>query len=174
MSKAELKGYFEWFVNTIPKGVDELRNELRKSPEYKVWESDYTLESLNSLGNWFALNVETRQRTYQEIEEIRYRSPFPFDIADTELTNRTFSLAVDIGMYVSQIFVRNYPSLRWSQSFESKRSFDYGQPVLVEFDSGGFNPVHIIVTLAYGLASKNRTGRRLRDLYEVWSAKVKP
>jgi hypothetical protein len=175
MSRKELKDYFQWFMGQIPERIDELANAVRQTPGYEAWQPDKTPASLDMLGEWFAGQVETRQRTAEEIQEIRSRSVYPIDIPSEELTNRTFSLAVDTGMYLSQVFSRNYPSLRWDQPSGNKKYVDYGQPVLADFGPAGpFNPTHIIVTLAYGLVDKTYSGRRLREIYDIWAKKVHP
>jgi hypothetical protein len=174
MSKTELKDYFRWFLNVIPERVNELANAVSQTPGFGAWQPDYTPASLDVLGEWFAAQVETRERTEGEVQDIENRSPFPFDISGSELTNRTFSLAMDTGMYLSQVFLQNHPSLRWNQEFGYKKDIDYGQPVLIEFGPSPFNPVQMMVTQAYGLASKNKTGKDLRRLYEYWSNQVHP
>jgi len=172
MGKKDLRPYFQWFLCKIPDGISELVGEVRRVHIYEDWQPDCTPDSLDLLGEWFSQIVETRQRTYLELEELRYNSPFPVDISTEELTDRTFSLSVDMAMYVSQVFIRSFPSLRWDQPFGSKRFISYGQPVLIPFDCGEFNPVHMMVTLAYGLVAKRKTGARLRAIFDIWSTKV--
>jgi len=52
--------------------------------------------------------------------------PFPIEISDWDLTTKTFSLAVDVGMYLS-----------------GKRFIDYGQPAIGGFGKVAFNPVRL-------------------------------
>ena len=174
MTRKELKEYYHWFMGILPERVDELARAVRKTSGFESWQADATPASLDLLGEWLAVQVETRPRTEAEIQEIKGRSKFPIDIPTVELTNRTFSLAMDTGMYISQVMLQNNPSLRWDQQFGNKRFIDYGQPVLVEFSTGPFNPVHMMVTLAYGIKSKLRAGRGLRDVYEIWVKMVRP
>ena len=173
MTKKELKDYFQWFMGILPDRVDELSRAVHETPGFQSWQADTTSISLDLLGDWLASQVETRPRTDEEIREIKRRSKFPIDVPTLELTNKTFSLAMDVGMYISQVFLQNQPSLRWDQQFGNKRFVDYGQPVLIEFISAPFNPVGMMVTLSYGLASKSRTGRGLREIYEIWSKMVR-
>ncbi|HUO13993.1 MAG TPA: hypothetical protein VMX38_03320 [Verrucomicrobiae bacterium] len=63
----------------------------------------------------------------------------------------------------------NHPSLKWGQVFGSEQFVDYGQPVLLGFGKVPFNPVGTMLTLAYGLADKSKDGRRLREIYDIWS-----
>jgi len=169
MSKKELKNYNEWFHKVLPERLQILVSAVQTTPGYEQWNPDFSPQSLEILGKWFLGQVETRQRTRDEIEEIEGRSSFSMNFSDQELTNRSFSLAIDIGMYLSQVFFKNHQSLKWSQPLDNKRSADYGQPVLLGLGAVPFNPIGIAVTLAYGLVRKSRTGRRLRELYDHWS-----
>ena len=167
MTKEELREYNRWFHDVLPHRIGELTATLNSSAGFEGWKPSYTPESLNSLGDWFASQVETRPHTRDELERI------PPHIRDWtsggELTDRTISLAMDMGMYLSQVFLRNNSSLTWDQIFGSKRFVDYGQPVLVGFGKVPFNPLRMMITLAYGLASKSKDGQGLRSIYDIWS-----
>ena len=173
MPKKELKNYARWFHEVTPLRIEELTKAVKGTVGFESWSPDLSPGSLDGLGEWFATQVQTRSRSQEELQEIESRSGFPIAVEDWELTNRTFSAAVDIGMYLGQVFVRNHPSLRWDQPFGSKNFADYGQPVLVEFSYAPLNCVHIAITMAYGLASKSATGKRLKELYEIWAKAVK-
>lgn len=168
MSKKELKDYNEWFHKVMPERIQILTAAISSTSGYKNWVPDRTPESLEPLGEWFLAQVETRPRTNEEIDTIKNRSKFPINIPGEDLTNKTFSLAMDIGMYVSQVFLKNH-ALEWSQPFGNKKFVDYGQPVLLNFGPAPFNPVRMMVTLAYGLVSHAKTGKSLRELYNIWS-----
>ncbi len=169
MPKKELTGYNEWFHKVMPERIQVLITAVKSTSGYEKWEPDYSPESLETLGEWFLEQVEARPRTQEEIDEIQGRSKFPINIPGEDLTNKTFSLAMDIGMYVSQVFLKNRPSLEWSQPLGNKKFVDYGQPVLISFGVAPFNPVRMMVTLAYGLVSKSKSGKSLRELYGIWS-----
>lgn len=173
MSKQELKDYFRWFFDVLPHRTRELAETVRQSPGFETWQPDQTPASLDALGEWFSVQAETRKRTPDERQEIASRSSFPIEVPNEELTNRTFSLAMDIGMYLAQVFLKNFPSLRWEQPLDDKKFADYGQPVLDGFGPVPFNPVRIAVTLAYGLVSKKQSGKRLREIYDYWSKQVR-
>jgi hypothetical protein len=178
MPKAELKEYFAWFQGVLPQRLDQLAMTVKETAGLETWRADFTPSSLDALGEWFVTQVETRQRTQDEIQDIesQARPEHPLTIPDNdlanELSNRTFSLAMDVGMYLSQAFIKNHPNVRWDQPFGNKRFVDYGQPVLIGFSSAPLNPVRILVTLAYGVVRKTRTGKRLREIYEVWAKQV--
>jgi hypothetical protein len=173
MSKKELKDYFQWFQSVMPDRIMELTNVVKGSPGFEKWVPDLTPESLGPLGNWLATHVETRSRTPEEFEHIRSQTPYRFEISTSELTNKTFSLAMDVGAYLAQVFLRNHASLKWEQSVRGSKTYiDYGQPIIEGFGVTPLNPIRIAVTLAYGLANKTKTGARLRELYDIWSKDI--
>ena len=169
MSKKELREYNEWFHKIMPERIHILTSAIKSTSGYENWEPDCTPESLGPLGKWFLAQAETRPRTQDEIDTIQSQSKFPIEIPGEDLTNRTFSLAMDIGMYVSQVLLKNHHLLEWTQPFGNKKSIDYGRPVLIKFTTGPFNPVHMMVTHAYGLIRKSRTCDGLREIYDIWS-----
>ena len=174
LSRKELKDYYQWFIDAIPKGISNLAEAVRQTPGFENWRPDFTPSSLDTLGEWFATQVEKRKRTDEEIEQIKNGLTFLMEISREELTDRTFSVAVDVGMYFSQVLLNSHPSLQWNQPFGGKLHIDYGQPVLAGFGAMAFNPVQMMTTLAYGLVNKKQTGRRLREIYDIWSKKVQP
>lgn len=173
MSKADLQAYFDWFLAQIPLRLPIMEASVKETPGFEYWVADFSPESLRSLGEWYAAQVETRPRTERELAEIKEKLSFPVPISDQELTNKTFSLALDIAMYFSEVLKRNFPALRWDQILKNKRNADYGRPVLTGFGSVPLNPVSIMIVLAYGFAKKTKSGARLFDLYEYWSSRVK-
>lgn len=172
MPKKELQRYFRWFMEVLPERVSGLAEAVRETPGFETWQPNCTPASLDTLGQWFAGQVETRRRTEKELQAIRSHLLLPVDISGEELTNLTFSLAMDVGMYFSQVFLRNCPVLRWEQPLNDKKFADYGQPVLMGFSNAPLNPVRIAVVLARSITNKKQTGSRLRELYDIWSKLV--
>jgi hypothetical protein len=174
MPKGELKRYFRWFMNMLPERVDELAKAVKRTPGFETWQPDFTPPSLGPLEDWFAEQVESRNRNHEEIQAIRNRQVSPIDVPGEDLTNRTFSLAMDVGMYLSQVLLNSYPSLQWDQPLANKRFADYGQPVLSGFGPVSLNPVRVAVTSAYALASKKKNHKSLREIYDYWAQRVQP
>src|SRR5262249_31375299 len=156
----ELMEYFRWFIDIVPERIHELETTLSESKPFDSWRPDYFPDSLQMLGDWLATQVKTRSRTSEELQHIAARAAFPIEVAREELTDRTFSLAMDIGMYFGQVLLKNHESLEWDLPLGDKEFVDYGQPVIVGFGDLSLNPVRIVITLAYGIASNRQTGRR--------------
>lgn len=169
MSKIELKNYSTWLQEIFPARIIELEKTVQHTSGFEKWHADFTPNSLNKLGDWFENQVETRSRTQDEIEEIKTKPTIPIEIPTTELTNRTFSLAIDIGIYFGQTLLIENPKLQWTQKLNNKRDIDYGQLVLIGKGPIPCNPIHLLITLAYGITSKQKKGRDIFKLYEIWT-----
>ncbi len=172
MDKVEAKNYFNWFMDQMPIRIHELEFAVQSVASYENWRADFTLESLEKLGQFFYEHIEIRRRTEKEVEAIYIRAPDWFrnvDVEDWELTNRSFSLAIDIGMYLSQVFERNLVGLEWILVKKPKSDISYQQPVLKGTGKLVFNPVHITTILAYGFAKQNKSPERLRGIYDNWA-----
>lgn len=172
LSKQDLKKYNEWFIAELPARVAILESCVKASVGYERWIADFDPASLVSLGDWFASQVKTRERTQSDLGAIEARLTFPIDVSHEELTDETVSKAIDVGMYLGMLLLKNHRSLRWDFKTESKRFADYGQPVIVGFGAAVLNPVRIAVTLAYGVAAGTQTGSRLGQVYKFWAEKV--
>jgi hypothetical protein len=173
-SEAELQAYHEWFLGLIPERVRELEAEVRRTNGFENWKADFTPTSLDTLGEWFAGQVERRPLTHDEATESRASVPEDMSfllavLPQTTPTYRTLSLAFDIGAYLSQVFLKNCEGLSWQQVRSGKDYDDYGQSVLIGLGSTRCSPVLLAVTLAYGLLSGRKTGASLRTFYDVWA-----
>lgn len=171
MSKDQSKIYLKWFQEQIPIRIQMLSNYVRSFSEYRVWEPSLNSLALDMLGEWFSDNVKTRTRTPLDILKIHDTSPKLFDIVgipDYELTDQTFSLSIDIGMYLSQILKKAIPVLEWKMGSKPKNNADYQQPVLAGRGKLVFNPTRLAIGLAYGLVDKSKKPQDLKNLYEIW------
>ena len=169
MSKRELADYAKWFHASIPERIAQLESAVRSTPGYESWRATAEPETLGSLGAWFVDHVTVRPRSPEEIAQLQQRSAMLASPPTTDLTNETFSLAMDIGMYFARTLQQAYPQLQWTQYLDNKKFAHYGQPVLIGFGVVPLNPVHIAVTLGYGIAAGKQKGTRLTELFAVWS-----
>lgn len=166
MSGNELEAYREWFHEVVPERILELTKAVNATSGFQKWKPDRTPESLDLLGVWFDGQVELRRRTPEEVEEVRSMLTFPIDVPDGELTNKSFSLAMDIGMYFGEVILKNLTGTRWDQPLRAKSFVDYGQPVIMGFGAVPLNPIRVMVMTAYGISRHQKS--RLRELYETW------
>jgi hypothetical protein len=167
MSEKELKEYNAWFHRVTPERVAALEAEVRKGPGLSAWTADRSPGSFDTLGPWFASQVETRPRTPEEKDAILSTTPW-VTVPDKELTNRTFSIAYDVGIYFGLGVLAARPSAKWEQPLDNKKFADYGQPVVGGLGPVPLNPIRIAVTFAYGIAGGQRQGSALRQLFDTW------
>jgi len=167
MSRAELKAYGEWFHRVLLDRVAELAGAVKSAGGFEGWEPDRSVESLDVLGRWFEGRVATRAKTEEELEEQRAALVFPIDLPTVQLTNETFSLAMDVGMYFACVVLETLPGTRWDQVPSGKRNAHYGHPVILGFGKVELDPVHVLVMTAYGV-SRGKPAE-LRKLCDTWA-----
>jgi hypothetical protein len=175
-SKNELKEYFTWFFAVMGERIRQLTMAVRETQGYQIWRDDYSPSSLESLGGWFEGQVDTRLLSQEEMNGIAdsYKFPVLIPMSEYTLTERTYSLASDLGMYFGRVLEKNHPSLKWEHELRSRRFADYGQPVLRGFGDVPLNPIRITIVLAQGIAAKKKPGRSLWELYKVWERMIPP
>lgn len=173
MSKHELADYREWFLDILPARIRILEEAVLATQGFERWRANETPDSLNTLGEWLATQVETVARTSEELTQLReqmqpqFRDILP--IEDWELSNRTYSLAMDCGMYLGQVMLRTHPArLRWDQDLRDRRSMDYGQVLIVGTGVVSMDTVGFLVSMAKNFVRK-KGKRDLRATYELWS-----
>ncbi|GAA0706487.1 hypothetical protein GCM10009429_38950 [Dyella marensis] len=172
MPKEELKEYFAWFKAVIPERIEKLTEYIRQDPAYVNWKPDNSTSSLDALGEWLIGHLSLRKRTEAEMEAMRSDSPHSIEMPNYDLTDASYSLAFDAGVYFAQMLMAHHPSLSWTQEFKSRKSMDYGQPLLVPFGPVPLNPIGVSVSIAHGLADRSRPASRLREVYEEWSRRA--
>lgn len=172
MPVEDLKEYFAWFQSVLQCRIDELAAYVQKDAASKNWEPDGSPDSLEMLGGWLEKYVSTRERTQEEKDEIEARLGDLIAIPSHDLTNESYSLGFDIGIYFGLTLLKNHPTLRWSQNLRNKNFADYGQPVIVGFEAVPLNPVRIGLNFAYGFARKRISSGRIHEVYETWSTQV--
>jgi hypothetical protein len=171
LDRTQAKIYNDWFHNQILQRINELTKYIKATPGFENWEGDFTQISLDKLGVWFCQQVTTRKLSEKEIQIIYSKSPDWFNnikIPDYDISALSVSLSIDIAMYISQVMQKNINGLRWKMVTSPKSSINYQQPVLYGKGEMVFNPVHIIITYAYGIAAGERSYTRLRELYDIW------
>ena len=78
---------------------------VKRTLGFESWEPNPTPD----LGKWFEQQVEVRPLT----EEKKTSRPPRITEPNYELTNRTFPLAMDIGMYLSQVIRKSRIDVQW-------------------------------------------------------------
>jgi hypothetical protein len=165
--KQLLRQYFDWFVAEIPSRLRELQRAI-DSTGGPAFQLDFSRESLLALGQWFAPLVETRELSRAEISAWKASLPYYIDAPTSDLTDRTKSLCVDIGIYEAETLRHHFPFLKWELRTKNKRHAEYGRPVLsgflksMEFDPAGF-------VLGDKLSEDPTRTHEIARTFDVWS-----
>ncbi|MCC7171885.1 MAG: hypothetical protein IT459_15680 [Planctomycetes bacterium] len=167
LSSTELVHYGAWFHDVAPARVQELTRAVTTTPGFESWLPDNTPASLGMLSRWFAGQAELRQLTPTEVGRLTAAAHIPGTVPQTDLTERTYSLAFDIGMYFSQVALSSIPGVRWTQQCDERRDADFGQPVLIGFGRSSLNPVRIARVHARRLLDGKPSD--LQDVLGVWA-----
>lgn len=175
MSKKEVNAYFSWYMIQIPKRVATLERAVICTPNFEEWMANYLAESLDMLGEWFAFQVERRKLTQTDRDKMNEGVPDrikKIPLPEWVLTDRTYSIAIDIGMYLSEVMLKHIPGLKWQSTANIGRTYiDYGHPVLVGPDWPKwytFNPTKIMISKASSIADGRWESSELRKIFEYW------
>ena len=167
-TKEELKLYAKWFEENKESRLQELIKAVKTTKGYENWEADYSPESLKMLGKWFEENVETEKLSEEEYKEKRAAVPDEIEIQDWDITIKTRSLAVDIGIYFGEVVIKNHEGLKWEQYFSrSKYDMDIGHMVIKGFGKTRLNSIQKLYIIANCLADKTDTGVIVYELYTM-------
>lgn len=169
MDMKQLRDFYDWFMTSLPYCIEELMQLVVNTPGFQHWNADDSPDSLNMLGEWFAMQVETRELSTEELQLIKATLTGPIEIQTWTLTEETKSLALYVGMYYGEVAIKNNQLLKWEQSFKmtgKKKIADYGQPVVAGGNFLPKNPVRIAHVFANGIAGGMQTGRRLRETFD--------
>lgn len=169
LSKKELTAYYEWFQAAIPERIDQLTEAVRGTAACESWTPDFTPESLLTLGAWFAGQVKVSKLTYEEKHKLRAQMVAHVAVPQTGLTERTFSIAFDVGIYFGEVIRRNVPGAKWTQRLGSRKNVDFGQAVLVGHGKVPLEPTRIAEVLANEFVGREEPVTALRDVYDIWA-----
>lgn len=176
MSSAEAADYFAWHLSSMDSRISMLEGLVWKERPELEWRADFSEGSLTPLGTWWGTSVETRPRTDEDRELLFSAGPARLAIVDTrdwELTERTFSIAVDVGMYIAKVLLCDNPNFSWRLEKGNRRGISYNQPVLVGTGYSPFNPSHFAVVGAYAIASGEDGAARITRIFSTWRANLR-
>ena len=122
MSGHDLKDYRKWFLSVICARCAEPQAAVTASPGFESWTADRSPAFLETVGHWLARQVETRPRAADEIARIKERGTFDVDVSGQELTTKTFSIAMEVGVYFAETLSGTIPSLNGISRLATRNS----------------------------------------------------
>lgn len=126
LTDEEAQTRFEWFI-----GQSESRRRLLidciQATSGRGADCDYTPQSLVPLWRAISKFFEKRPMTPEEKEALLQDAPAAarqLNIEPYQLTTATLCLGLDIGLYVAEVFMRNYPQVGWMLWKGKDRAFN--------------------------------------------------
>lgn len=164
--------YFKWFKSEIPNRMTLLWEDIKQElPEIRPF--NYSPESLIWLWEWYETKIEQIPMSEEEMEHqaARYPKWIESEIRkeNTKFTDKTLSYALDIGIYLGVMTVKNYPYLYWGYRTKPKNEFSANRPVILRLKSkrAYFDPCRItFVNMIKSCEKQDRNS--LYDLYRYW------
>lgn len=173
MSKEDLSAYYSWVMNNKSERLSILAETVSSTPGYSSWKNDFTRDSLLVLGRWFYENIEVTKRSVLDRLKAKLVLKNNVTIENLKLTNKTYSLAFDVGLYLASVFIKEHPQLQWIHNIHTRKDdADYGQPVLNGFGKLVFNPIRKMVITAYAFVKKSKTPSSILELYSLWESYI--
>lgn len=169
----ELRQYRAWFFDNKQSRLDELNALIHRTPGYADWKMDYSKESLFQLGEFLKHVVEIRPLSPEVYKQQREYFPPEIDILDWELTPRTVSILIDLGMYVGDVLIKNHPGLKWIQyPGRGKIDANYGHMVILINTNNWVNPTRAMYITGLKVAKGTFTQEWFINSYNFWSDSV--
>lgn len=167
--KEELKLYGVWFKENKVKRIANLLESVKATENFENWNADFTQNSIIELGKWFKENTQTTKLSEQEFKAKRAQVPDYIELDDWDLSIKTRSIIVDIGIYFGEVFINKYSQLKWKQHFSKiKRDVNNGHMIIPNFGKMELNPILVVLSVGWGFARKTKDENSLYDLFLVW------
>lgn len=171
-SPIEAQDYFDWYVSTVQDRLSELIALYRSTGG--LGELDFSFASLQRLASWLKENVEFRCRDDAEIEAAR--PTIPSWLADSLrvpiLTNYWYNQSANVGTYLGELFIKQYPFLSWKLSAAPRKNANFGQPVLQLKSGMELPPIMIAHTFMAGIQRTPDPANRLVSICALWRGNI--
>ena len=180
MTPKQAKENFEWFISKIPERMEYFRNRCTSDLNIRKESLDYSADSLILIWRWF-LKTARMEKTPNEILDKMKQGAKVFGesfINWEQFTVATQFIMRDIGMYIGQSYVLNYPRLYWHYYTKPKNEVNAKQPVVAgfyfkdQFTEGevNVNPMSFVDGAASRFYSKTQNEN---DIYDSYMQSVK-
>lgn len=185
MTPTQAKKYFEWYISQVPSRVNYISTKCGQSLNLSKGMFNCTSDSLILIWKWFLSVAQVEESPKESIDELRNSMsgmPESFIQHITNYEKRRFSLITayimrDIGMYLGEVFVKNYSYISWGFYTKPKRDFFVNQPVLQGFEDKNyepvfkpnFEPIHMVSVQAANIFDKTANKNDLYNLYAKWT-----
>lgn len=171
-SRKELMKYSEWFYQNKEIRMAELNRAVERFIG-KMWQQDYSINSLTELNLFLLNNIKSKNLSKQELEAKKKTVPDYITIQPWDLTVESRSLLIDAGIYWGEVIIHNNKTLHWEQFFSrNKNDNDYGHMVIMLKNSQRINPIWLMYIQGLKIIKGTASHKFLNDLYSIWTSYI--
>ena len=178
----QAEGNFNWYIEKIPERIEYLKKRCAQDIGIATEEITLSPESLILIWRWFlntALIEKTPKKQLCIMRKIFSKQGEDF-VSKDKLSVVTEFIVRDIGMFVGEVFVRNYPDIEWSFYTEPENDFFVNCPLLIGFEDDKysppyklvFEPIHMVGVQASKLLDKTQKETDLYDIFMKWTEHI--
>ncbi|MGD7009134.1 hypothetical protein ACQCV8_13515 [Metabacillus sp. 84] len=176
MTKKEAQNHFDWYTGEIPARLRLLKQAYTETSEGKLEDLDLSPHSLVNLWTWFLSKIEIEFYTADEIADKHRKLPewLHKEVGEKKLSTATLCVAMDIGIYFGEVFVKNFNHLNWGVKFKPKSYAHVNRPVILGFSAGKqeMNPSNLIHNLSLEAIEEGSENKSLYNLFKVWEEDI--
>ena len=163
-----IKPYKQWFFDNLENRINNLEKYIRTFVGFNNFQLDYSPKTLTELEVWLETSIKSEMMPEDEYTQLRNLFPMEIDIEKWTLTELSYSILYDVGMYFGEIMIHNYPNLKWTQYIStSKINVDVGHMVIqTKYKNCPMNPIWLVRIIGYKLIENKKEDRLLVRLFE--------
>ena len=162
-----IKPYEDWFLENKDYRIKTLERYIRTFAGFESLQMDFSINSLSEIGKWLEISIKSEQMPEEEYERLRRLYPPEIDIEKWDLTDLSYSILYDVGVYFGESIIHHFPNLKWMQDIsDSKLNVGVGHMVIqTKYKNCPMNPIWLVRILGYKLIEKKKDGNLLIELF---------
>lgn len=166
-NKDIIKTYEIWFFENKDYRIKTLENYIRTFAGFESLQMDFSINSLSEIEKWLETNIKTEPISEDEFERLRSIYPPEIGIEKWDLTDVSYSILYDVGVYFGELVIHHFPNLKWMQYISaSKLNVNLGHMVIqTKYKNCPMNPIWLIRILGFKLIEKKGNGNLLIELF---------
>ena len=178
MTPKQARENFEWFISVIPERMEYFRNRCASDLSITVELLDYSAESLKLVWRWFLKTARMEKTPKAEMKKMKEAAKIFGEsfVNGEQFTVSTQFIMRDIGIYIGQSYVLNYPQLHWHYYTKPKSEMNAKQPVIAGFyvkdhiteGDVNINPMGFVNGAASNFFDNTQKVTDVYDLYMHW------
>ncbi len=169
---------FAWFLSVIPQRMNYFRTRCASDLNISLNNLDYSAESMIIIWKWFLSTAQMEKTPREILEKMKERASVFGNsyINEEQFTVASQFMMKDIGMYIGQSYILNYPQLHWSFYTKPRNEINAKQPVIEGFffhddntqGAISLNPLSLAEGAAQKIYSKTQSETDVYDYYIQW------